>query len=172
MWSWRLLTVLAALLVLAGGVWWLRSAPHTRQAPVETALLHVSQGGISVLNGFVLAVPPGSNVSSAYFTLRNDTEAPLGLIRASSPLAGQITLMQTATVAASDHAHAHGMQGMQPLDSLKVSPGQEVTLTPGRTHLMLEDLTRVPREGERVTLILSFQGRPDLPVELPVRRFE
>lgn len=183
----RVLSVLAALVALALGAWWLQSARQPVNAPgsgsfVHGSQEHGSQAGVAVVDGFVLAVPPGASVSSAYFTLRNGSDAPLSLHRVSSPLAAQVTLMQTAEIATagssgSGHAHHHSLKGMQRLTSLDIPAGEEVTLTPGSTHLMLDDLVRVPREGEQVELTLYFTDHPaehlaGLKVLLPVRRFE
>lgn len=168
------ITLLAAAVALAGGgLWaWSQTGPSSagRAAPSAVGVVQASAQGVEVQDGFVQAVPPGSDVSSAYFTLRNRSDRPITLLGASAPFAGAVGLMRTAQVNGGGHDAAHAMTGMQPVSALALPPGKSVTLTPGETHLMLEKLTRVPREGERVRVTLRFAGGQELTVELPVRR--
>lgn len=151
------LGVLAAL-VLAGEA---RAATSVPPAPPARAAL-------SAVNGFVQAVPPGVNVASAYLTLRNSTGRPLKLVRVSSPVARRVLFMREAKVGG---AAGMAMTGMQAVAALSLPPRGQVALRPGEMHLMLEDLTRTPREGERLKFTFTLASGGSVTLSLPVRRF-
>ncbi len=59
---------------------------------------------------------------------------------------------------------------MEPLkDGLVIAAGETVELKPHSYHLMLERLKEPLREGENIPLTLSFDGAPDVRLELMVQ---
>ena len=73
------------------------------------------------------------------------------LIGASSPLAGVVEI------------HEMVMDGnvmkMRPLSALDLPAGRRVDLKPGGYHMMLMDLKRALKAGERVPIELRIEGR-------------
>jgi copper(I)-binding protein len=90
---------------------------------------------------------------------------PVRLVAASSPVAGRVEI------------HQMDMQGqtmrMHPVDGIDIAAGQTVNLASGGYHIMMFDLKRQLKEGERVPLALTFTGaagkRENVAVEVPVK---
>jgi len=59
---------------------------------------------------------------------------------------------------------------MQPTTAFVIPPNGQVTRSDGGDHLMLEQLRRVPKEGEQVMLNLTFEGYAPMKVTVPVKR--
>ena len=124
--------------------------------------LKVEFGNIRITGGFAYS-PITQESGAAYFTIRNISDKPDTLVSVESSIA------KSAMIHGS--MEPEGATGMARIERLPIPPGQEVTLKPGGTHLMLEQLSRLPKPGERwpVTLIFSRAGRVNL--ELPVRAY-
>jgi copper(I)-binding protein len=62
-----------------------------------------------------------------------------------------------------------GIMRMRELgDGLAIAPGQTVELKPGSYHLMWLDLSRPPRQGNRLKGTLRFATAGDIAVEFQV----
>ena len=59
---------------------------------------------------------------------------------------------------------------MRQVDGLDLPAGQAVTLKPGGYHIMLTGLTRPLKEGETVSLTLSFAKAGSREVTAPVEK--
>ena len=127
---------------------------------------------VTLVSGVVMAVPPVSDVTAAYVTLRNTSDTPVKLLGGSTAVAGQVTPMKMMVLKSGhDHAHPSGpMMGMQAAPYLVIPANGTLALKPGGSHLMLEKLKRVPKAGETVQLTLKLQPGGVLIVKLPVRR--
>jgi len=103
---------------------------------------------IRVADAWVRATAPGQGVAGAYMNLTS--RSPVALLGAASPVAGRVEL------------HTMSMNGgvmrMRPLDRLELPPNKTVSLTPGGHHLMLIDVKRPLKAGERVALVLTVQS--------------
>ena len=120
----------------------------------------VLAGDLEVREGWVRLPPPGGN-AAAYLTIDNAGATPRRLVAARTPVAERVEL------------HASRVEGgvarMAPVEAIAVPPGSAVTLAPRGLHLMLVR-PRALREGERVELVLVFDGDESLATELSVRR--
>ena len=126
-----------------------------------------SAAGVKVEGAYVRAVPPNSPATAAFMTLVNDTDKPVRLIGGSAPFAGMAAPMVTTH---EDHDGKMAM-GMKDVPSLVVPAHGKLELKPGGDHLMLMDLTSVPKEGETVTLTLRFDPAPaEIKVEAAVKK--
>ncbi|MDX1515572.1 MAG: copper chaperone PCu(A)C [Woeseiaceae bacterium] len=82
------------------------------------------------VSGLVIAPPiPGSAMSAGYFTLTNNSDAPITITDVDSPHYDAVDMHET--VIANDIAR------MLPLDAVTLSPGDVVTFERGGKHLML-----------------------------------
>lgn len=104
-------------------------------------------GGLTAESAWIRVVP-GSNVASAYLTLRNRGNRTLRVTGVASPLATHAMIHETSL--------QNGQSQMRARDELKIQPGQVVTLSPGGLHVMLHGLTRIPAVGESVPLVLTL----------------
>ena len=137
----------AALVIL------LAVSPAFAQGPAST--------GITVVEPWARATPPGAKVGAAYLQLQAAPGSGDRLVAASSPVAGVAEI------------HAHIMDGdiarMRRIDAIPVPAGGSVTLKPGGFHIMLMDLTGPLKAGEAIKLKLRFEKAGEIEVEARVR---
>jgi copper(I)-binding protein len=100
-----------------------------------------------VKDAWVRAPAPGQNVAGAYMELASHNH--LALVSVTSPVAGRSEL-HTMTVEG-------GVMKMRPLGKIELPAGKPVKLAPGGLHIMLMDLKRTLKPGDRVPLTLTVQ---------------
>ena len=131
--------LVAALLLIAGSAAW-------------------SAEIFSVTNPWVRATVPGQTVAGAYMDI--SAQAPAALVEVESPVAGKAEL------------HTMSMDGgvmkMRPVVRIALPASQKVSLKPGGFHVMLLDLSRQLKAGERVPLVLTFRTRQGVKSTLKV----
>lgn len=110
----------------------------------------------------VRAVPPGSQTSAAFMTLRNPGEREVVLVEASSPAAQAVELH--------NHENVDGVMQMRKVAQIVVPPGGRAELAPGGLHMMLIGLTAPLTEGEPVEIELGFESGETQRFEAPVKR--
>ena len=118
---------------------------------------------VNVSNAWVRATVPGQSVAGAYLDIT--ASAPAALIAVESSVAGKGEL------------HTMSMDGgvmkMRPVGKIELPANQTVSLKPGGYHVMLMDIKRQLKAGERVPLKLTLQDRngvnSTLEVEAEVR---
>ncbi|MEK7876115.1 MAG: copper chaperone PCu(A)C [Pseudomonadota bacterium] len=118
---------------------------------------------ISVSKPWVRATVAGQSVAGAYMDITAWSNA--ALVGAASPVAAKAEL------------HTISMDGgvmkMRPLDKLDLPAGKTVNLKPGGYHVMLIDVRRELKAGERVPITLTVQdphgARSTLKVDAEVR---
>ena len=119
----------------------------------------LAQNGIEILDPYARIVGPAG---AAYFRLFNDEAKDEALLSATSPDAGMVMLMQSM-------ADPKGVMKMnQMADGFAIAAGQAFVLGNAGAHVMLMNLTRKIKTGDRVTLILTFKNAGAVSVTLPV----
>ena len=104
----------------------------------------------TVKNAWVRLPPPGADIAAAYLTL--EAKRPLTLSSAKSPAAEAVELHSMSM--------KNGVMEMRHLPALELAPGKPVTLEPGGLHLMLINLKKPLKAGDKVRLVLYFkQGK-------------
>jgi len=118
---------------------------------------------VRLVEGWV-RYPASLAVTAAYLTLENPGERPLRLLGAEAAWAERVELHGTF------HQEKDGkmVMGMRPVDFAEVPPKGRLVLKPGGYHLMLFNLKRPLKLGEKVELVLKFQNGTQLKVLLPV----
>ncbi len=119
---------------------------------------------VSVNKPWVRATVAGQSVAGAYMDITAKVNA--ALVSVASPVAAKAAL------------HVMTMDGavmkMRPLDKLDLPAGKTVNLKPGGYHVMLIDIKRELKAGERVPLTLTVQdsrgAKSTLQVDAEVRR--
>ena len=118
---------------------------------------------VSVGKPWVRATVPGQSVAGAYLDITAKADAVL--VGVASPVAARAEL-HTMTMDG-------GVMKMRPLDKLDLPAGKTVNLKPGGHHVMLIDIRRELKAGERVPLTLTVQdprgARSTLQVDAEVR---
>jgi periplasmic copper chaperone A len=128
------------------------------------ALLVVSLpvfGQVEVSDAWIRATAPGQKTAAGYMTLRNKSAQPDRLIGGSSPVAAKV------------ETHVHIKDGeilrMREVKSYDIPAKGAFELKPGGAHLMLVDLKRPLKEGERIPLVLKFEQSGEVKVDFQVR---
>ncbi len=107
---------------------------------------------------------PAQSVSSAYFTVVNDSAEDRELVAASSDRSPRVEIHE--------HRHDNGMMQMRKLESVSVSAGGQRVFETGGLHLMLLDLPQPLKAGESVSVILRFADGSELSVLFPVQTLQ
>ena len=119
---------------------------------------------VSVSKAWVRATVAGQSVAGAYMDITAKANATL--VGVASPVAARAEL-HTMTMDG-------GVMKMRPLDKLDLPAGKAVNLKPGGYHVMLIDIKRELKAGERVPLTLTVQDprgtKSTLQVDAEVRR--
>lgn len=101
---------------------------------------------LQIREGYVREMPPGQSTSAAFMKLQNTGKRPIALIGASSDGAGQVEIHR--------HLHKDGMMQMERVMRLEIPAQSQVVFAPGGYHLMLINLKRSYRAGERINVAL------------------
>ena len=102
---------------------------------------------IKVANAWVRAPAAGQTTLSAYVDLTSDRDA--ALVAAGSPVASRAEL-HSSTVEG-------GVMRMRALARIQLPAGQTVKLAPGGMHIMLLDVKRPAKAGDKLPIVLSIQ---------------
>ena len=116
---------------------------------------------VEIENAWSRATPPGAKVAAGYLTIRNKSAAVDRLVGASSPAAARV------------ETHVTEKQGevmrMREVKGYEVPAKGSFELKPGGAHLMLVDVRRPFKEGDRIPLVLRFQNAGEVKTELEVK---
>jgi copper(I)-binding protein len=134
---------------------------HDRRPPAPRVVAEKS--GLSVVDPWIAATPPGAFVASGYVVLRNDDEIPDRLLSASSPRAAHIGVHDVEVV-------GDLVMMRELIDGLDVPARGEAALAPGVRHLMFVDIDAAFVKGDAIEATLVFERRGPLEVLFLVRR--
>lgn len=123
---------------------------------------HVHEkGDLQVRHPWSRQTPPGAKVGVGFMEIRNHGSNPDRLIAVSTPLAGRVEM------------HVTLRQGevtrMRQARSFEIPARARVQLRPGGAHLMLVDLARPLKKGERIPMTLRFEQAGEMQIELEVQ---
>lgn len=104
---------------------------------------------VSVSQPWARATMPGQDVGAAYMVLQSPTDATLTAI--TSPAADTIEIHKMAM--------NKGVMEMRMLEALPLPAGKAVKLAPGGFHLMLFDLKKPLKAGEKLPLTLTIRDK-------------
>ena len=122
----------------------------------------IRAGDLVITQAWSRTTPGGAKVAGGYLTIENKGTAPDRLIGGSGDVADKI---QVHEMAMND-----GVMTMRPLDNgLAIEPGQTVKLAPGGYHLMLTDLKKPLKQGDKVPLTLQFEKAGKVQVSFDVQ---
>lgn len=118
-------------------------------------------GELQIGHPYALSTPPGARTGAAYLSIDNMGKAPDRLMRASSPAAGSVEL------------HSMSMEGnvmrMRQVPGISLAPGAGVKLAPGGLHIMLQDLKRPLKKGDKFPMTLVFERAGEVKVDVLVQ---
>ncbi len=122
----------------------------------------LSKPKIIVEDPWVRAVPPVSTMSAAFMKVRNAGDEDDYLIGARSEVS-KITEIHTTVM-------EDGMMKMRRIHEVRVPAGGLVEFKPMGKHIMLIDLKRPLKAGEKIRITLIFKKSGEITVEAPVRK--
>lgn len=114
---------------------------------------------VSVEQPWTRATPPGAKVGAGFMRLRNAGAADR-VVGASSPVAGRVEMHVTL--------REGDVMKMRQVKSFEVPSGGSFELKPGGAHLMLVDLKRQLKPGDKVPLTLMLEKGGERKLELSV----
>lgn len=111
--------------------------------------------------------------SAAYFVVHNRTGSGDALISAETEV-GRAEIHATVVQGGEGHGdtamdHGGGAMRMRPVDRVEVPAGGTVEFRPGGYHVMLRELKRDLKVGDRFRLTLNFEKSGSRVVEVTVR---
>lgn len=123
------------------------------------ALPAAAHNGVHIIDPFARVIGPSG---AAYFRIVNHSATEDTLISATSPDAGMVMLMN-------DHQDANGVMKMEEMpDGMTTGGEDEHMLGSAGDHVMLMDLTRKIKDGDKITLVLTFKIAGQVTVTVPV----
>ncbi len=135
-------------------------------------MVSITQNGIEISQAWVRAasmksemgaetMPAHGAVSGAFMLIKNsNAEADL-LLKASSDAAEMVQIHETTMQA--------GVMSMAEVPGITIPTGSAVELKPGSYHIMLIGLKRELKQGETISINLSFQNAGDIGFEIPAQ---
>ena len=124
---------------------------------------HGAETDLSVHSAWIREAPLGAPALASYMVIENSGAAPRKLISATSAAFETVELHRS--VIENDVAH------MAPQAAVSIPPaGGQVKLKPGGYHLMMIKPLRALRAGDKVSVVLIFDGDEQLKVRVPVIR--
>jgi hypothetical protein len=118
-------------------------------------------GGITVSDAWARTSPMMERAGAAYMVLQNSGATEDKLLSVESDVAKTIELHETKEM--------NGMMSMSPVPNIPVPAGGKTELKPGGLHVMLIDLTRELKAGDKVQLTLNFEKAGKVPVTVEVK---
>ncbi|TEW55695.1 copper chaperone PCu(A)C [Psychromonas sp. RZ22] len=123
---------------------------------------NIFAAGLQVSDQYVRATPPHAKNSAAFFTIKNDTDKSVKLIKAESDIADRVELH--------NHVKEDGMMKMRQVDAVVVEANASNSLQPGGYHVMFLGLKKALSEGEIVKIALSFDNGDKVTIDAPVKK--
>lgn len=157
----RWMPMMLGALLLAGSAF---SPADARTPSAKTpGALAPSDERVVVLEPWVREAPPGARVLGAYMTLQNPGERADRLLEVKSASADSVEIHRMVI--------KNGMMEMEAIPFLTVPAQGEVKLRPGGTHLMIYGMKRELKEGDRLSLELTFEQAGTRTIDFPVRKY-
>lgn len=136
-----------------------------------------SSGSASIViaDPWVRNSPAVAGAGAAYMRIENSGSAADALVGVSSPAATtaevhETYVIESAPPSASDGMGGSGeMMGMRPIARLDIPAGGTVELKPGGYHIMLMNLTRELKPGDKIEITLKFEEAGEIKITAEVR---
>ncbi|MFF8403156.1 copper chaperone PCu(A)C [Streptomyces sp. NPDC015684] len=114
------------------------------------------KAGLAVSSPY-MPQPVSADMAAGFLTITNEGTAEDELTSVSSDVAGRVTMHSTVGGAMAEKS------------SFAIPAHERLVFKSGGNHLMFEELRRKPRQGQTVTVKLTFAESGPLSVEMPVK---
>ena len=116
---------------------------------------------VEVSDAWIRATAPGQKIAAGYMTIRNKSAQPERLVGGSSQAAAKL------------ETHVSIKDGdimrMREVKAYDIPAKGTFELKPNGSHLMLVDLKRPLKEGDKVPVVLKFEKSGEVKVDFEVR---
>ncbi|WP_052351967.1 copper chaperone PCu(A)C [Deinococcus pimensis] len=130
-----------------------------KSAETERPSADVTSGAVHVTKAELRETLPTVEDGVLYLTVSNTGPTPVKLLGVRTSAARDVMPMR-------DHSGARH----DPID-LTIAPKSSLVFKPGGDHLMLMNVTRPLRKGEKVPVTLSLQPGGDITLDVPVNPY-
>lgn len=113
-----------------------------------------AQDAPKVTDVWVKSTLPGTAVSAAYMQIQSSRATRL--VKVDTPAAGLVELHNMNM--------KDGVMEMKAMDAVEVPAGKTVTLKPGGMHVMMMNVKKSIKAGDKVPLTLTFEGADKKPL--------
>jgi len=129
--------------------------------PSFASAQEIKAGDLVITEAWSRATPGGAKVGSGYLTIENKGAVADRLLGGTADIASKVDVHEMATI--------NGVMTMRQVDTgVSIAPGARVKLAPSAFHLMLTDLKRPLKQGDRVQITLSFEKAGNVAVVFDV----
>lgn len=122
------------------------------------AQAQAQDGAPAVTEVWVKPTVPGGSVSAAYMSIKS--AKPLKLVKAETPAAA---LVEIHNMNMKD-----GVMTMKAVDAVDIPADKTVELKPGGLHVMLMNVGKAIKAGDKVPLVLTFEGADRKPLRVKI----
>ncbi|HKU46131.1 MAG TPA: copper chaperone PCu(A)C [Burkholderiales bacterium] len=119
------------------------------------------QGDIQIRHPWSRATAPGAKVAAGYMELRNSGAQPDRLLSVETPVAKRVEMHITR--------RDGEVMRMRQVQSFEVPARERYEMRPGGSHLMLVDIVRPLKKGERFPMKLRFEKAGEMEVQVEVQ---
>jgi copper(I)-binding protein len=121
----------------------------------------VTAGDLVITQAWARATPKGAKTGGGYLTIENKGSVPDRLVGGSADVASSVQVHEMSM--------ERGVMKMRPVEGgLTIEPGKTVKLAPGGYHLMMMDLKKPLKQGDKVPVTLEFEKAGKATVSLDV----
>jgi len=106
------------------------------------------------------SLTPSANTGAVYLSIMNHGSSDDALVSVTTPAAEHATVHETTM--------ENNVVKMGEIERLAIPAGSMVDLKPAATHLMLTGLKAPLKEGETVSLTLTFEKSGEVKIDVPV----
>lgn len=106
------------------------------------------------------SVTSAAKTGAVYLTLMNHGAESDTLTKVSTPSADMAMAHETTMT--------DGVMKMRELERLELKPHETAVLAPGGNHIMLVGLKAPLKEGEQISIVLTFEKAGDVTIDVPV----
>ena len=122
----------------------------------------VKAGDLVISQAWARATPGGAKAGGGYLTIENKGSAPDKLVGVDSDIAGEVDVHEMSM--------SKGVMTMRPVEGgLTIDPGKTVKLAPGGYHLMMTELKKPLKRGDKVPVTLQFEKAGKVAITLDVQ---
>ncbi|QKE61911.1 copper chaperone PCu(A)C [Aquipseudomonas campi] len=131
-------------------------------SPVLVTAHEYEAGNLHIDHPWSREMPPIAPTAAVYFVVQNKGDNADRLLSVDTPAAGKAELHE--------HLHQDGVMKMQQVSSVEIPATTAVAFAPMGYHVMLFNLPRQFKDGERFPMTLHFEQAGAVQVEVAVQK--